>query len=94
MKKVWIPISHTFSICWILLHFPMLCEIDEETNAFSMWGSIQYDENLMGKKPLCYGKVCVPISEFLPYDGWFCCIFQYYGKSKGKSMHFPYDEIC
>ena len=41
MKKVWIPISHTFSICWILLHFPMLCEIDEETNAFSMWGSIQ-----------------------------------------------------
>ena len=40
MKKVWIPISQTFSICWILLHFPMLWEIDEEANAFSMWGSI------------------------------------------------------
>ena len=24
-----------------LLHFPMLCEIDEEANPFPMWGSIQ-----------------------------------------------------
>ena len=57
IQKVWIPISQTFSICWILLHFPMLWEIDEEANAFSMWGSIPQDGNLMGKKPLYYGKV-------------------------------------
>ena len=38
MKNVWVPISQTFSICWILLHFPMLCEIDEEANPFPSVG--------------------------------------------------------
>ena len=41
---------------WVLLHFPVLWEIDGETHTFSIWWSIQYDGNCMGKNHPYYGK--------------------------------------
>ena len=32
--KVWLPISQVLPIGWVLLHFPMLWEIDGKTHAF------------------------------------------------------------
>ena len=37
MGKVWASISQTFSIQWILLHFPIPWEIYGETHAFPIW---------------------------------------------------------
>ena len=37
MGKVWLPISHFLPISWVLLHFPMLWEIDGKTQAFPIW---------------------------------------------------------
>ena len=34
MEKVWLSISQTFPIPWILLHFPVLGEVYGETHAF------------------------------------------------------------
>ena len=35
--KVWVSISQTFPIPWVLLHFPVLWEIYRETHAFPIW---------------------------------------------------------
>ena len=41
MGKVWLPISQVFPIRWVLLHFPMLWEIDGKTQAFPIsWDSL------------------------------------------------------
>ena len=40
MGKVWLPICQVFPIQWVLLHFPVLWEIDEKTHAFPIWWSI------------------------------------------------------
>ena len=40
MGKVWLPISQVFPIQWVLLHFPLLWEIDGKTHAFPIWWSI------------------------------------------------------
>ena len=40
MGKFWVPISQFHPIQWVLLHFPVLWEIDGETNAFSILRSI------------------------------------------------------
>ena len=46
-----------------------------------------------GKKvPILWEKYDYQFPRFSLYNG-FCCIFPYYGKSMGKSMHFPYDEV-
>ena len=37
MGKVWLSVSQTFSIPWVLLHFPVLWEIYGETHAFPIW---------------------------------------------------------
>ena len=37
MGKVWLPISQVFPIRWVLLHFPMLLEIDGKTHAIPIW---------------------------------------------------------
>ena len=37
MGKAWLSISQTFSIPWVLLHFPVLWEIYGETHAFPIW---------------------------------------------------------
>ena len=50
-------------------------------------------ENQMGKKvSILWEKYDYQFPWFSPYDG-FCCIFPYYGKLKGKPMHFPHDEV-
>ena len=50
---------------WVLLHFPVLWEIDGETHAFSIWWSIQYDGNCMGKNQPYYGKsMIINFSDF------------------------------
>ena len=41
---------------WVLLHFPMLWEIDGETHVFLMWWNILWDGNLNGKKHPYYGR--------------------------------------
>ena len=38
--KVWLTISKAFSIRWVLLHFPVLWEIDGKTHAFPIWWNI------------------------------------------------------
>ena len=35
--KVWVSVSQTFPIPWVLLHFPVLWEICGETHAFPLW---------------------------------------------------------
>ena len=35
--KIWVSISQTFPIPWVLLHFPVLWEIYRETYAFPIW---------------------------------------------------------
>ena len=37
MGKIWVLISQTFPIPWVLSHFPVLWEIDGETHAFPIW---------------------------------------------------------
>ena len=37
MGKVWVSVSQTFPIPWVLLHFPVLGEIYGETHAFPIW---------------------------------------------------------
>ena len=37
MGKVWVPISQTLPILWVLLHFPLPREIYGETHAFPIW---------------------------------------------------------
>ena len=37
MGEVWLPISQVLAIRWVLLHFPMLLEVDRHTNAFLIW---------------------------------------------------------
>ena len=56
MGKLWVPISQVHPLHRILLHFPVLWEIDGETHAFPIWWSIPQDENLMGEKHPYYGK--------------------------------------
>ena len=65
MGKVWVPISQTFPISWILLHFPMLWEIYGKTHAFPICWSIPQDGNRMGKKHPYYGKsMSISFSDF------------------------------
>ena len=56
MGKVWVPISQFLQIQWILLYFPVLWEINEETHAFTISLSIPKDGNWMEKKHPYYGK--------------------------------------
>ena len=58
MIIVWLSISQTFPIPWVLFNFPVLWEIYRETHAFPIcyFPSIPYDGNLMGKKHPYYGK--------------------------------------
>ena len=37
MGKVWVSVSQTFSIPWVLLRFPVLWEIYGEAHAFPIW---------------------------------------------------------
>ena len=37
MRKVWVPISQVLSMQWLLLHFPVLWEVDGKTHAFPIW---------------------------------------------------------
>ena len=37
MGKVWLPIPQVLPIRWVLLHFPILWEIDGKTHAFPIW---------------------------------------------------------
>ena len=37
MGKVWVSVSQTFPISWVLLHFLVLWEIHGETHAFPIW---------------------------------------------------------
>ena len=65
MGKVWVSISQTFPISWVLLHFGILWEIYGETHAFPMCLSIPQDENRMGKKHSYYGKsMSINLSDF------------------------------
>ena len=60
MGKVWVPISQVHPMQRVLLHFPVIWEIDGETRTFPIWWSIPKDGNLngnqMGKKHPYYGK--------------------------------------
>ena len=86
------PIFHLLAIQWILLHFPMLWEINEKTHTFSIWWSVPQDLNLMEKAPILwklYGNQFLSLSLFER----FCCFFPWYGKLIRKHMHFSYDEV-
>ena len=63
MGKVWVTISQIVLIQWVLLHFPVLWEIDEKTHAFPIWWSISWDGKRMGKNTHTMGKVWLPISQ-------------------------------
>ena len=88
--KVWVPTSKPLSIQWILLHFPMLWEIDGEKHAIPMWWSILQDENIIEKSTHTMEKVYKPMSQ--AFDG-FCYICSGCGNLMRKPMDFPYDEV-
>ena len=49
MGKVWLPISQVFPIRWVLMHFPILWEIDGKTQAFPIsWDSLFFSCVLWG----------------------------------------------
>ena len=56
MGKVWASVSQVLPIRWVLLHFPLLWEIEGKTYAFPMCWSIPQDGNRMEKKYPYYGK--------------------------------------
>ena len=56
MGKVWVSVSQTFPIPWVLLHFPILWEIYGTTYAFPICHNITQDGNWMGKKHPYYGE--------------------------------------
>ena len=66
LGKVCNSISQAISIRWVSLHFPMLWEIDGETNAFPIWWSIPQDGNLMVKRTHTMETVWEPISHAFP----------------------------
>ena len=76
MGKVRVPISQAFHR--ILLHFPMLWEIDRETHAFLIWWGIPQDWNLTGKKHPYYEKSMSTNFPGPPHTmdfiGFFCAI--------------------
>ena len=87
MGKVWLSISQTFPIPWVLLHFPVLWEIYGENHAFPIWWHrlifpcdfflltsnkfITKSKNEAAKK-LCGGIVALKIPRKLTFDGWYC----------------------
>ena len=88
MGKVWVSISQTFPIPWVLLHFPLIWETDGETHAFSKWWSIPQDGNLMGKKQPYYGK---SMSTNFPYFAipWVLLHFPVLWEIYGETNAFP-----
>ena len=88
MGEVWLPISQVFPIQWVLLHFPVLWEIDGKTHAFSIWWSIPQDGNRMGKKyPYC-GKSMITNLPGSPIR-WVLLHFPMLWEIDGKSHAFP-----
>ena len=88
MGKEWAPIFQVLPIRWVLLHFPVLWEIDGETYAFPIWWSIPEDRNLMGKKHPYYGKVWVSISKTFPIR-WVLLHFPVLWEIYGETHAFP-----
>ena len=71
MGKVWVSVSQTFPIPWVLLHFPVLWEIYGETHAFPICWSIPLDGNWMGKKLPYYEKnMVIDFPDFLRTMGF------------------------
>ena len=71
MGKVWVPISQVHPMQRVLLHFPVIWEIDGETRAFPIWWSISNDGNLMAKKHPYYGKsITIDFPDFLHTMGF------------------------
>ena len=84
--------SQTFPIPWVLLHFPILWEIAEETHAFS--NAEVYHRKGIGweKASILWEKYEYQFPWLSPYHD-FCCIFPYCGEFMGEPMHFPHDDI-
>ena len=88
MGKVWLSISQTFPIPWVLLHLPILWEIYGETHAFPICWSIPYDGDWMGKNHPYYGKSM--IIDF-PYfsQPWVLLYFPILWEIYGETHPFP-----
>ena len=56
MGKLWALIFQVLPIRWVLLHLPVLWEIDKETHVFLIWWGTPWDGDLMRKKHPYYGK--------------------------------------
>ena len=79
----------------VLLHFPVLWEINGETHAFLIWWSILTIgwESFGEKSSILSEKYEYQFHRFTPSDG-FCYIFPVtMEKLMGKPMHFPYNEV-
>ena len=71
MGKVWVSVSQTFPIPWVLLHFTILWEIYGETHAFPICYIIPLDGTWMGKKHPYYGKsMVINFPDFLRTMGF------------------------
>ena len=82
MEDFWEAISQTFCTEWVCIYFPMLWEIDEETQASPIWWTIAKNENLMENMHPYYGKVWVPISQVL-FIWWVLLLFPVLWKIDG-----------
>ena len=91
--KVWASISQVLPLRWVLLHFPVLREIDGANPCISHM--IKYTvgwELYWEKSPILWEKYEYQFHRLNPYER-FCCIFPYYEKLMRKHMHFRYTEI-
>ena len=84
MGKVWAPVSQVLPIRWVLLHFPILSEIDGETHAFPIWWSIPQDVNLIGQKHPCHGRSMVIDFLDFPHTMGFVEFSRTVGNVQGK----------
>ena len=91
--KVWASISQVLPLRWVLLHFPVLWEIDGANPCISHM--IKYTvgwELYWEKSPILWEKYEYQFHRLNPYER-FCCIVPYYEKLMRKHMHFRYTEI-
>ena len=93
MEKVWAPISQVLPIRMGYVGFFCVMGNWWENPCIShvMKYTAGWESN--GKKaPKLWEKYEYQFPRSSSYNG-FCCIFPYYGKLMGKSMHFPHDEV-
>ena len=90
--KVWIPISQFSPYTRFYCIFPIHGQLMGKPMYFPCDEVYYRMGNGWEKRPYTTGKVWIPISQFSPYNGFYC-IFPIHGQLMGKPMYFSCDEV-